>query len=324
VSALAAGAYRTPEDRFEGLADYPFTPRYVTVQAEGTDPLRMHYAEAGPADGPVALLVHGQPTWSYLYRHTLGVLGDRGMRALAPDNIGFGRSDKPRRRTDYTFARHVAWTVGFVEALDLHDVTLVVHDWGGPIGLSALAARPERFGRIVATNTVLHTADPALDGVLAWANHGTGPGRVVHEEALLDYVAYCARVPELVPSTLLYAARGTLGDEARRAYDAPFPDAEASAGLRQMTALIPLTRNDPGAVIGRATMEALRRWEQPLLTVYSDADPATAGWERVFQEQVPGAAGHEHVTVPGVGHFLPEEAGAELGAVVADFSDRTR
>jgi len=323
VRGPAAGVARTPDDRFTGLADYPFPPRYVEVGGTADGALRMHYAEAGPPDGPVVVLLHGQPTWSYLYRHTLAVLAARGLRALAPDNIGFGRSDKPLERTDYTFARHVAWTLGFVDALGLGDVTLVVHDWGGPLGLNALAAVPERFARVVATNTVLHTADPALDGVLAWANHGTGTGRVVHEEALLDYVAYCARVPELVPSTLVYSARGPLDAAAVRAYDAPFPDTTCTAGLRQMTALIPLTRRDPGAVMGRAAMEALARFERPFLTVYSDADPATGGFERVFQEHVPGAAGQAHVTVPGVGHFLPEEAGAELGAVVADFVART-
>ena len=316
---MTDAALRTPDACFDGLVDYPFPPRYAAVRADGVGELRMHYAEAGPAGGPAVLLLHGQPTWSYAYRHTVAVLAGRGLRAVAPDNIGFGRSDKPVDRTDYTFRRHVEWTVSFVEALDLHDVTLVVHDWGGPIGLSALAAVPGRFARVVATNTVLHTADPSLDGRLAWASHGLGDARVVHEEALLDYVSFCQRVPELVPSTLVYSTRGRLPEPVRRAYDAPFPEPRFTAGLRQMTALIPLTRNDPGAAIGRATMKALEAWERPFLTAFSDTDPATRGWESVFRSRVPGAAGWDHPVVAGAGHFVPEEAGAELGRIVADF-----
>jgi len=314
---------RTPEARFAALTDYPFEARYASVQAGGLPALRMHYAESGPSDGPVVLLLHGQPTWSYMYRHTIGVLAARGLRAVAPDNIGFGRSDKPADPTDYTLRRHVEWTTSFVEALDLHDATLVVHDWGGPIGLSALAAVPDRFARVVASNTVLHTADPSLEGRLTWANHGLGDSRVVLEEALVDYVLFCQRTPEIRPSSLVYSARGPLSPDVLAAYDAPFPDRACRAGLRQMTALIPLTRNDPGAAIGRTTMQALGAWDRPFLTAYSDADPATRGWEAVFQRTVPGAAGLVHPTIRGAGHFVPEEEGARLGRIVADFVDAT-
>jgi haloalkane dehalogenase len=314
---------RTPDDRFSGLAGYPFEPNYVSVQAKGVDALRMHYVDAGPSNGPVVLLLHGQPTWSYLYRKVIPVLADRGLHAIAPDNIGFGRSDKPTDRTDYTYRRHVQWMTSFVDALDLRDVTLVVQDWGGPIGLSTLAARPERFARVVASNTVLHTSDPSLAGKLTWANHGTGNGRVVLEESLLDYVQYCQRAPELVASTFLYGASGALAPEILAAFDAPFPDQRHSAGLRQMTTLIPLSPNDPGAAIGRATMESLERWERPFLTAYSDADPATRGWETVFQERVPGAAGQPHRTIAGAGHFVQEDNGEELGQIIAAFIEST-
>jgi len=310
---------RTPDERFAGLVDYPFEPNYVSVQAQGIDDLRMHYVDAGPPDGPVVLLLHGQPTWSYLYRKVIPVLTRRGLRVLAPDNVGFGRSDKPTERPAYTYRRHVEWTTSFVEQLDLHEVTLVVQDWGGPIGLSTLAASPERFARVVASNTVLHTSDPTLEGKLTWANHGTEQGRVVLEESLVDYVLYCLRAPELVASTFLYGASGPLPPEVLAAYDAPFPDPTFTAGLRQMTALIPLTRNDPGAAIGRATMEALGHWRRPFLTAYSDGDPATRGWETVFQERVPGAAGLDHRTIVGAGHFVLEDRGEDLGEVVADF-----
>lgn len=323
AQATEAAVVRTPEERFAGLAGYEFEPHYAAVTARGVDELRMHYVDGGPRRAPVVLLLHGQPTWSYTYRHTIGVLTARGFRVVAPDNIGFGRSDKPTDRTTYTFARHVEWTVSLLTALDLRAVTLVVHDWGGPIGLSALTAVPERFARVVATNTVLHTADPSLDGVLAWANHGLGDTRVVLEESLVDYVLFCQRTPELVPSHLVYSAHGPLAAEVRAAYDAPFPAPVFTAGLRQMTSLIPLTRNDPGAALGRTCMEALARFDRPFLTAYSDGDPATRGWEGVFQRHVPGAAGLDHPTITGAGHFVPEEEGEQLGRIVADFVEQS-
>ncbi|WP_182527245.1 haloalkane dehalogenase [Nocardioides dongkuii] len=310
---------RTPDERFAGLPGYAFAPHYVEVEAEGLDPLRMHHLDEGPADGPVALLLHGQPTWSYLYRKVVPVLVEAGVRVIAPDNIGFGRSDKPTRTTAYTLARHVAWTRSLVTALDLRDVTLVAQDWGGPIGLSVLAAEPDRFARVVAANTILHTADPALADRLTWAVHGAGESRVVIEEALLDYLLHTQRAPELRASDFVGAATvHPLPPEVLAAYDAPFPDARHTAGLRQMTALLPLTRNDVGARIGRRTMRALESFDRPFLTCYSDGDPATRGWETVFQERVPGARGQRHVVLPDAGHFLQEDAGERLSRVVAD------
>ncbi len=169
---------RTPDERFDGLPDYPFLPHYVSVQSRGAPAVRMHYVDAGPADGPLVVLMHGQPTWSFMYRRVIAVLADSGFRVIAPDNIGFGRSDKLTEATSYTFKRHVDWAHGLFTGLDLRDVTLVVQDWGGPIGLSALARDPSRFARVVATNTILHTCDPALAGKLAWAHHGVDDDRV--------------------------------------------------------------------------------------------------------------------------------------------------
>ncbi len=310
---------RTPDHRFADLPGYPFTPRYADVQAPGCPPLRMHYLDEGPPDGPIALLLHGQPTWSYLYRSLVSVLVEQGIRVIAPDTIGFGRSDKPACRTDYTFARHVDWIRSLVTGLDLREVTLVVQDWGGPIGLSVLAAEPDRFARVVAANTILHTADPGLADQLTWAVHGLGDSRVVLEEALVDYLLYTQRAPVLRPSDFLGAATATtLPPEVLAAYDAPFPDERHSAGLRQMIALLPLTRNDVGARIGRRTMTALEQFDRPFVTAYSDGDPATRGWDRVFQERVPGARGRNHVTIAGAGHFLQEDAGPELARVVVD------
>jgi len=309
---------RTPDACFADLPGYRFAPHYADVVAEDLPPLRMHYVDEGPRDGPVALLLHGQPTWSYLYRSLVPLLVSRGIRVIAPDNVGFGRSDKPAARTDYTFARHIEWMRSLVTGLDLRDVTLVAQDWGGPIGFSVLAAEPSRFAAVVAANTILHTADPALAGRLTWAVHGLGDSQVVLEESLVDYLLHTQRAPSLRASDFVGSATASpLPPEVLAAYDAPFPTPDLTAGLRQMTALLPLTRNDVGARIGRRTMAALEQFDRPFVTCYSDGDPATRGWDRVFQERVPGARGQEHVTVAG-GHFLQEDAGAELAGVVAE------
>jgi haloalkane dehalogenase len=315
------GVIRTPDGRFAHLPGYAFAPHYATVEAEGVAPLRMHYVDEGPRDAPAVLLLHGQPTWSYLYRKVIASLVDAGLRAIAPDNIGFGRSDKLTEPTDYTFARHVDWLHSFVRTLDLRGAVLVVQDWGGPFGLSVLAREPERFAGAVAANTILLTADPALAGKLAWAHHGLGETQVVLDERLLDYVAFYRRAPDIRPSFFLDAVAGPLPADVLAAYDAPFPDATYKAGLRQLTSLVPLTRNDPGAVIGRATMAALERWERPFLTLYSDGDEATRGWEQVFQERIPGAHGQPHATIEGAGHFLQEQRGEDLGRRIAAFVD---
>ncbi|MGD0393251.1 MAG: haloalkane dehalogenase [Acidimicrobiales bacterium] len=309
---------RTPDERFADLPGYPFEPHYAMVSARGLPPVRMHYLDTGPADGEVALLLHGQPTWSYLYRTVIPVLTAAGMRVIAPDHIGFGRSDKLVERTDYTLARHIEWLQSLISTLDLRGITLVVQDWGGPIGLSALAADPDRFARVVAANTVLHTADPSLAERLMWANYGLGDGRVVLEEALVDYLLFYYRAPDIVASFFLEAVAGPLSPAVLAAYDAPFPDGRYKAGVRQLTGLMPLTRNDPGAAIGRATWAALADFDRPFLTAYSDGDPATAGWAEVFQERVPGARGRPHAVIEGAGHFLQEQKGDELGRVIAD------
>ena len=310
---------RTPDSRFANLPDYPYPPNYLQVDTRGLESLRLHYVDVGPRDGPTVLLVHGQPTWSYVYRHVIAVLADAGCRVIAPDLIGYGRSDKLTEATDYTFKRHVNWLHGLVVGADLRDVTLVAQDWGGPIGLSVLAREPDRFAAVVATNTILHTCDPALEGALTWAHHGVGEDRMTLQESLLDYVRFYQRAPDIVPSFFLEAVAGPLSADVLAAYDAPFPDRSHTAGLRQLIALIPLTRNDPGAAIGRATMSVLEQWQKPFLTAYSDGDPATRGWERVFQRRVPGARGQDHVTITGAGHFVQEQRGAELGDIVAKF-----
>jgi len=323
ATLLPMRVLRTPDERFADLSGYPFEPRYRDVETAGLPPLRMHYVDAGPTDGPVVVLLHGQPTWSYLYRHVIAALSDAGLRVIAPDNIGFGRSDKLTDPTDYTFARHIDWIHGLIEALDLDAITLVVQDWGGPIGLSVLAREPDRFARVMATNTILHTCEPALAGKLAWAHHGIEDGRMLLQETLLDYVSFYQRAPDITPSVFLDAVAGPLNSAVLAGYDAPFPDRTYKAGLRQLTALIPLTRNDPGARIGAATMAALRQWEKPFLTAYSDDDPATRGWDSVFQERVPGARGQNHTTITGAGHFVQEQQGRRVADVIVEFVARS-
>ncbi|HVC68790.1 MAG TPA: haloalkane dehalogenase [Acidimicrobiales bacterium] len=320
----AVDVVRTPEARFADLPGYPYPPCYVDVGSKETGPLRMHYVEAGPPDADPVLLLHGQPTWSYLYRQVIDTLAAAGHWVIAPDLIGFGRSDKPTDRLDYTVARHIDWTRRLVAALDLERTTLVVQDWGGPIGLAVLAAEPGRFARVVASNTILHTSEPQLDGRLGWANHGTRGDRVVLQEALVDYVSFTQRALSLRASD--FVAFATSRDVERPvldAYDAPFPDAGYQAGLRQFPSLIPLTRNDPGAAVNRATWTALGQFPRPFLTAFSDGDEASAGWAEIFQERVPGAQGQPHTTVVGAGHFVQEDKGTELGEIVARFISST-
>jgi haloalkane dehalogenase len=301
---------RTPDERFAGLPDFPFAPRYVEVPGpEGA--LRMHFVDEGPRGAPVVLLLHGEPTWSFLYRRMIPRLAAAGLRAVAPDHVGFGRSDKLAERTAYTFAHHVEWLGALVAALDLRDVTLVGQDWGGPIGLAALADAPERFARVVAANTILPTVDPELTrGVLEWRS-----------DALLDWILGSQRMPTFSAGAIVAGAcRRPVAPEVVAGYDAPFPDERHAAAARHFPVLIPITPGDPGAARNRATWRVLERWEKPFLTAFSDGDPATRGWETIFQRRVPGARGRPHVTIANAGHFLQEDAGEELAEAVIRFA----
>lgn len=315
-----ASVARTPDEWFVGLPDYPFEPRYVEVPGIGGERLRMHHVDEGPRDAHPVLLLHGQPTWSYLYRHVIRVLVERGHRVVAPDLVGFGRSDKLTDPTEYTVERHVGWLAALVDVLELRHVTLVAQDWGGPLGLAVLAGDPDRFDRVVATNTILHTGDPALAGRIAWANHSDGRGRRVVEETLLDYVHLAQRAPALRAGVFVQAATvGDVPEDVVAAYDAPFPDPHYQAGMRQFPALIPLTPTDPATTLARSAWEALGQWDRPFLTAYSDGDPATRGWDQVLRDHVPGAAGMAHATIPGAGHFVPEDQGPLLARLVDEF-----
>lgn len=308
--AMDERVLRTPEERFEGLAGYGFRPRYVEVPDPDGGRLRIHAVDEGPADAAPVLLLHGEPTWSYLYRKVIPVLVAAGHRVLAPDLVGFGRSDKPASPRAYTFERHVAWLLAWLRELDLDRITLVCQDWGGPIGLAVLAEEERRFARVVAANTILPTVDPELTrGVLEWRS-----------EALLDWIVASQRMPVFPVGAIVAAACATpVPAEVRAAYDAPFPDERYQAGARQFPILIPITGGDPGAKRNRATWAVLERFEKPFLTAYSDGDPATRGWDEIFRRRIPGAAGRKPVRIERAGHFLQEDAGEALGRTIAAF-----
>jgi len=300
---------RTPDSLFEGLPGYPFAPHYALVD-ERTAPngtLRVHYVDEGPRDAAAVLLLHGEPTWSYLYRKMIPVLVEAGHRTIAPDLVGFGRSDKPTERSDYTVSRHVGWMRAFIEELDLRDITLFAQDWGGIIGLRLVAEIGERFARVVIGNTGCpHPEEP-----------------VEVPEALRAWRDFSSTDPEFSFAKLVGESTPGITASEAAAYDAPFPDESYKAGARQFPQLIPLQPDDPAGPAQRAAWAALCKWEKPFLTTFSDGDPFTAGGDLTFQENVPGASGQPHTTIRDAGHFLQENKGSEVARVVADFIAQT-
>jgi len=305
---------RTPDERFAGLPGFPYAPRH----AELRDGVRMHYVDEGPPAAETVLLLHGQPTWGYLYRTVVDGLAAEGLRAVAPDLIGFGRSDKPLARSAHTIDAHVGWLTQFVDGLGVTRLTLVVQDWGGPLGLALLSERPGLVRRVVASNTALHTADASLAGRLTWACHATTDGTVTVEQALLDYQRLTQELAPLRPSLFVQGATASaVPDAVLAAYDAPFPNESFCAGPRQLPLLMGLTPSSACARLNRRTMDALARFDGPFLTAFSDGDPGTGGWAEVLRAHVPGASGLAHRTIAGAGHFVQEDAGTELAGAVA-------
>ena len=293
---------RTPDDRFANLPGYPFEPHYVDVPDGDGGQLRVHYVDEGPRDGEAVLLMHGEPSWSYLYRKMIPVLVDAGLRAVAPDLVGFGRSDKPTSRDDYTYRAHVDWTRAALDAIGIPDATLVCQDWGGLIGLRIAGEDPDRFARIVAANTFLPTGDrDPGDAFRAWQKFSQETptfeiGKIVNGGCLSDLRA-----------------------EVIAAYDAPFPDDSYKAGARQFPALVPTAPDDPASDANRKAWDSLTRYDRPFLCAFSDKDPITGGADRVLKSDVAGAQGQPHTTIVGGAHFLQEDKGEELARVVADF-----
>ncbi len=292
-------ALRTPDERFEGLPDWPYAPHYAEVGA-GEGKLRIAYVDEGPRDGRPVLLLHGEPSWSYLYRSMIAPLAAAGLRVIAPDLIGFGRSDKPVNTDDYTYAAHVAWTTELVtEHLDLQGAVLFGQDWGGLIGLRLLAAHPERFAAVVASNTFLPTGDrDPGDAFRAWQRYA-----LEADEFPVGHIINGGSARELTAAEIA-------------AYDAPFPDERYKAGARKFPALVPTTPEDPGAVDNRAAWEVLGRWEKPFVCAFGDSDPITAGADRVLLKLIPGTAGQPHETLEGAAHFSQEDAGPRLAEIL--------
>jgi haloalkane dehalogenase len=300
-------ALRTSDERFAGLPGWTFDPHYLEVTDGEGGSLRMHYVDEGPGDAAPVLMLHGEPSWSYLYRKMIPGIVSAGYRAVAPDLIGFGRSDKPSEESDYTFRRHVDWVTSFVEQLDLRNITLFGQDWGSLVGLRVAAENPDRFDRIVIGNGGLPTGDQS-------------PG-----EAFLRWQKFSQTSPQFDIGRLIQGATvTTLSDDVVAAYDAPFPDDSFKAGARIFPSLVPTSPDDPAAPANRKAWEVLQKWEKPFLTTFSDSDPITKGGERVLQNLIPGAKGQPHVTIEGGGHFLQEDKGEELAKIVVDFIRRTR
>jgi haloalkane dehalogenase len=292
---------RTPDERFRNLPGYDFAPHYVEIAG-----VRMHYIDEGPRDAEPVLMLHGEPSWSYLYRKMVRIITAAGHRAVAPDLLGFGRSDKPASQDDYTYQFHVDAVAAFVEQLDLRGITLVCQDWGGLIGLRVAAEHEDRFARIVAANTFLPTGDlPPGEAFLRWQTFSqTSPafeiGRIINGGTTTDLT------PEVIA-----------------AYDAPFPDDSYKAGARKFPALVPTRPDDPASEANRRAWSVFDRWEKPFLTAFGDSDPITRNADKVFQARVPGTKGQLHTTIPGGGHFIQEDRGEELARVVVDFMQRT-
>jgi haloalkane dehalogenase len=304
---------RTPDERFANLPDYPFAPHYAEIADSRFGSLRMHYVDEGPRDAPVALMLHGEPTWSFLYRKMIPIVAAAGYRVIAPDFIGFGKSDKLVNRADYSYQGFVDWLRRFIKDVDLKRITLVCQDWGGPIGLRTLSEMPDRFDAVLAANTLLPTCEPPPQGVAGW------PGKQIE-----DWVALCKTSNDL-PISQIISGVGVdrLPDEILRGYDAPFPDASYKSGTLQITCLIPIEDTMPGVAENKRAWEVVEKFDRPFLTAFSDRDPSTKAWETVFRERVPGAAGQPHIEIANAGHFLQEEQGPALAKVLVDLMGRT-
>jgi haloalkane dehalogenase len=294
---------RTPDERFASLPGFPYEPHYAELDEGEGGSLRAHYLRQGDPEAPVVLLMHGEPSWCYLYRKMLPILVDAGLQAIAPDLIGFGRSDKPTEGDDYTYARHVEWMRQLLfDRLDLKDITLVGQDWGGLIGLRLVGEHPDRFARVVAANTFLPTGD------------------TLPKEAFFNWQRFSQEVKDFPAGFIVSTGCTTdLPDETRAAYDAPFPDESYKAGARRFPLLVPSRPDDPAHDANVAAWKGLAAFPRPFLTAFGDSDPITAGSDRALRERIAGAKDQPHTTIEGGGHFLQEDRGEVLAQVVVEF-----
>ena len=293
---------RTPDSQFENLPGYSYRPNYCQVDDTEGGTLRVHYLDEGPKDAPVVLLMHGEPSWSFLYRHMIPIIVDAGYRIIAPDLVGFGRSDKPIERSDYTYQRHVDWMTSVLLHLNLANITLVCQDWGGLIGLRLVADAPDKFARIVAANTFLPTGDQAAS------------------DAFIKWQKFSQEVPVFPTGKIInQATPAELSEEVIAGYDAPFPDENYKAGARQFPLLVPISPDNPATEKNRKAWKVLSQWQKPFLTAFSDKDPITAGGDKAFQKLIPGTKGQLHTIIKDGGHFLQEDQGVALANVVVSF-----
>ena len=288
---------RTPESRFENLEGYNFQANYVEV----ADGLSMHYVDEGGKDKPVILLLHGEPSWSYLYRKMIPILAKEGFRVIAPDLIGFGKSDKLTEQSDYSFQTHIDWMTAFLDKLALKDIHLFCQDWGGLIGLRIVANMPDRFSKIVASNTGLPT------------------GKGEPSKTFMAWREFSQKSPHFdIGSVISMGTVQTLSKEVLAAYNAPFPSEEYAACARIFPSLVPINEEETEAQNNAKAWKVLMQWEKPFLTIFGDADKVTAGADKLFQKLIPGAAGHKHQMLS-AGHFIQEEVGEELAGLIAEF-----
>ncbi len=305
VNEISPGIYRTPDECFRDLPEYDFSPYYIDCNG-----YRMHYVEAGNSEAEPVLMLHGEPTWAYLYRKMILPIADAGFRVLVPDLIGFGRSDKPADIPTHTYAFHVENITRFAVSLDLRNITLVCQDWGSLIGLRVAAENESRFARIVVGNGGLPTGDHGrTEAFMRWRT----AVEKMQEQGYMPVGKIVSRDPanpEAPPK---------FGEDVMAAYEAPFPNGKYMAGPLAMPMLVPIDADSPATEANRAAWEVFKQWQKPLLTAFSDGDPITAGGEKVFQKLVPGARDQQHVTIKGAYHFLQEDKGLEFAAAVIKF-----
>lgn len=294
---------RTPEVRFENLPEYPFAPNYTNFGEA-----RIHFVDEGEKSAKeTILMLHGEPSWSFLYRKMIPIVANANTRVIAPDLIGFGKSDKFAEVSKYTYAMHVESIRALIENLDLRNITLVCQDWGGLIGLRVAAENSWRFSRIVAANTFLPTGDEKIP------------------KAFKLWLAMSQATPIFpVGKIVKMGCKTKLSKEIVAAYDAPFPDKTYKTAARVFPTLVPITPDNPASAANRKAWEVLRNWEKPFLTAFSDGDPITRGADKILQKLIPGAKGQNHTTIKGAGHFLQEDKGEELAQVVVDFIAETK
>lgn len=279
---------RTPEECFANLPGYDFEPHYVEIHDDGT-PIRIHHLDEGPRDAAPILLMHGNPTWAYLYRNMIPGLVDAGHRVIAVDLVGCGRSDKPAARDDYTLARHYDWMSKWLTAMNLHHITLFCQDWGGTIGLYLVATFPERFARVVASNTGLPLGEGESEFMKMWVG-------MMRDAAAFPWDMFAQGMS------------ANLSEDEIAAYRAPFPSAEYEAGILRFPLLIAVQPDNPGAPINRAAWEKLKKFDKPFLTIFGALDPVSKGWDKRAQAEIPGAKGQNHATIDHANHFIQEDA----------------